>query len=87
MLVQVESTGNSLLDQMDKVTKKSVKPATLLAKAAPKRGVKLDNLPAGTTTRAAAKLKPSDPTMAKFNLRNLNLVKDVDDLKYMIQVN
>ena len=71
---------------MDKATSKAVKPATLLAAAAPKKGLKTDALPAGTSTRAAAKLKPSDPSMAKFNLRNLNLVKNVDDLKYQVQV-
>ena len=71
---------------MDKVTNKAVKPSTLLAAAAPKKGLKTDTLPSGTATRAAAKLKPTDPSLAKFNLRNLNLSKNADDLKYQIQV-
>ena len=71
---------------MDKVSTKAVKTSALLANAAPKKGTKTDTLPAGTSTRAAAKLKPTDPSMAKFNLRNLNMSKNVDDLKYQIQV-
>ena len=83
---KIESGESSLLQQMDKVTSKSVKSAALLANAAPKKGTKTDTLPAGTSTRAASKLKPTDPSMAKFNLRNLNMSKNVDDLKYQIQV-
>ena len=71
---------------MDKVSSKAVKTSALLANAAPKKGTKTDTLPPGTSTRAAAKLKPTDPSMAKFNLRNLNMSKNVDDLKYQIQV-
>ena len=71
---------------MDKASTKAVKTSKLLANAAPKKGTKTDSLPSGTTTRAAKKLKPSDPNVAKFNLRNLNLVKDEDDLKYQTQV-
>ena len=68
------------------MTKKSVNPAKLLAGAAARKGVKTDELPVGTSTRAADKLKPSNPAMAKFNLRNLNMAKDENDLKYQIQV-
>ena len=72
---------------MDKAAAKSIQAAKLLATAAPKKGVKSDALPDGTKTRAASKLKPSDPSMAKFNLKNLNAVKTETDLKYQIQVN
>ena len=74
------------MEQMDKITKKSVNPSKLLAGAAARKGVKTDALPAGTATRASAKLKPSNPMVAKFNLRNLNMAKDENDLKYQIQV-
>ena len=72
---------------MDQATDHAVKAGKILAKAAAKRGTKSDDLPAGTTTRKAAKLVAPNKAMAKFTLKNLSNSKTLDDLKFMLQEN
>ena len=83
--VESDSAANNLLQQMDEASDKAVKAHKILARSAAKKGVKSTEAPTGTTTRAAAKLKPTDPALAKFNLKNLSLAKSEDDLKYQLQ--
>ena len=84
--IEADNAASELLDQMDKATDKAVTAGKILAKSAAKKGVKTDSLPAGTTTRKAAKLAP--PSAAtKFTLQNLAKAKTIDELKFQLQEN
>ena len=69
---------------MDQATNKAVKAGKILSRLAAKKGGKSDDLPAGTTTRLAARLAP--PSAAtKFTLQNLAKAKTQDELKFQLQ--
>ena len=69
---------------MDQATDKAVTAGKILSKYAARKGVKTEELPAGTTTRLAVRLLP--PSAAtKFTLKNLSMAKTTEELKFQLQ--
>ena len=83
--IETDDAATNLLQELDAASDKAVKATKILAKSAIKKGVKNQGQIEGTTTRAATKLKPVDPAMAKFTLRNFGLAKSEDEMKFQLQ--